>query len=304
MDLRQVGYVLAVVDEGGFTKAAASIPISQPALSQSIRSLERELGTELFHRLGREVRLTAAGEAFVGPARAMVRESANARSAVADVAGLGAGQLDVVALPTLVVEPVVEVVGAFRSAHPGVTVRITEPEDRGEVVELVRSGACELGFGEGPINEPGLAVDPLLDQELLAVLPPGTDLGGRRGDAVRLPLRRLAAEPLVVTPPGTSTRQLVEDALRRAGLAPSVAVESDHREAIVPLVLAGAGAALLPEPLARRAAEQGAVVAGLEPAVRRKVVLVRRTGVLSPAAAAFRELTLEVRARRRSGRRP
>lgn len=289
MELRQVSYVLAVVDEGSFTKAAASIPVSQPALSQAVRALERELGTELFHRLGREVRLTAAGEAFLGPARAMLREAANARSAVADVAGLGAGQLDVVALPTLVVEPLVDVVGAFRSRHPGVTVRITEPEDRAAVVELVRSGACELGFGEGPIREPALAVDPLLDQELLAVLPPGSAVGGR------LPLTRLAAEPLLVTPPGTSTRQLVEQALRRAGLRPSVAVETDHREAIVPLVLAGAGAALLPEPLARRAAEQGATVAGLEPAVRRKVVLVRRRGPLSPAAAAFRDLAVRAR---------
>lgn len=293
MELRQVAYVLAVVDEGGFTRAAASIPVSQPALSQSVRALERELGTDLFHRVAgrREVRLTAAGEAFLGPARALVREAANVRSAVADVAGLGAGQLDVVALPTLVVEPVVEVVGAFRSRYPGVTVRIAEPEDRAAVVELVRTGACELGFGEGPIDESSLAVDALLDQELLAVLPPGSD------GAARWPLKRLAAQPLVVTPAGTSTRQLVETALRRAGLQPAVAVETDHREAIVPLVLAGAGAALLPEPLARRAAEQGAVVVGLEPAVRRKVVLVRRKGPLSPAAAAFRDLALAARAR-------
>ena len=290
MDLRQVRYVLAVVDAGGFTKAAATIPMSQPALSQAVRSLERSLGAELFHRLGREVRLTAAGRAFVGPARAMLREAANARSAVADVAGLGAGRLDVVALPTLVVEPLVHLVGTFRRLHPGVAVHITEPEDAADVVELVRTGACELGLGEGPISHPALDVDLLVEQELLAVMPPGTPVPGRR----RLTIARLAALPLLATPPGTSTRRLVDEALREAGLEPVVAVESGHREAIVPLVLAGAGASLLPEPLARRAAEQGAVIARLEPPVRRQVVLVRRRAGLSSAAAAFRALALEV----------
>jgi len=286
MDLRQVAYVVAVVDHGGFTRAAASIPISQPALSQSVRSLERELGTELFHRLGRDVRLTPAGEAFLGPARAMLREAANARVAVADVAGLGAGHLDVVALPTLVVEPLVQLVGAFRQRHPGVTVRITEPEDAADVLRLVATGECELGLGEGPIHNPSLGVDVLLEQELLAVLPPGTDVPTRR----RLRIERLATVPLLATPPGTSTRRLVDEALRQVGLEATVAVETDHREAIVPLVLAGAGAALLPEPLARQAAQQGAATARLEPAIRREVVLIHRTGTLSPAARTFRAL--------------
>lgn len=277
-------YVLAVVDQGSFTAAAASIPVSQPALSQAVKSLERELGVELFHRLGRSVRLTAAGEAFVGPARALLREAANARVAVADVAGLTAGHLDVVALPTLVVQPLVPLVGAFRSAHPRVTVRITEPEDAADVEALVRSGECELGLGEA--GGPGLEVDVLARQELVAVLPPGAAVP-KRG---RMPIARFAEFPLLTTPKGTSTRRLVDDALLEAGLPAVVAVETDHREALAPLVVAGAGAALLPEPLADRAVRQGAVMARLAPAVEREVVLVRRPGPLSPAADAFRDL--------------
>ena len=84
MDLRQAAYVVAVVDHGTFTAAAASIPVSQPALSQAIAALERELGTELFHRLGREVQLTAAGEAFVEPARRMLRDAQVAQAAQDD----------------------------------------------------------------------------------------------------------------------------------------------------------------------------------------------------------------------------
>lgn len=290
MDLRQIGYVVAVVDHGSFTRAAASIPVSQPALSQAIAALERELGIALFDRAGRVVRLTDAGEAFLGPARAMLREAGNARTAVADVAAVVTGRLELVSLPTLVAEPLVGLVGAFRQQHPGVTIRITEPDDTASVLDTVRRGASELGLGDGPLeDDAGIVVDHLLDQELLAVLPPGTTRPRRRLDVAAV-----AAMPLVATPLGTSTRRLIDDAVRAAGAEPTIAVETDHREAIVPLVLAGAGVALLPEPLARRAAEDGATTARLDPPVRRPVVLLRRPGPLAPAAAAFRNLALGV----------
>src|SRR4051812_47669508 len=211
MDLRQAAYVVAVVDHGTFTAAAASIPVSQPALSQAIAALERDLGAPLFHRLGREVRLTAAGEAFVEPARRMLRDAEVARAAVADVAGLRSGRVDIVALPTLVVEPLVELVGRFRRINPGVLVRITEPEDAEAVAGNVRSGAAELGLGDTIVDDPGLAVDHLGRQALLAVLPPGTEL-----DQDHITIARLASFPLITTPRGTSSRRLLAAALRQA----------------------------------------------------------------------------------------
>lgn len=291
MDLRQAAYVVAVVDHGTFTAAAASIPVSQPALSQAIASLERELGTELFHRIGRQVVLTSAGEAFVEPARRMLRDADTARAAVQGVAGLTGGRLDVVALPSLVVEPLVDLVGRFRRQHPEVLVRLTEPEDAAAVAHLVRSGACELGLGDDAPANGLLATDVLGEQSLLAVLPPGTRVIARSG----LPVAELAELPLITSPRGTSSRRLLGEALRQADsdADPRIGVVTEHREAIVPLVMAGAGAAVLPEPLARAAAALGAVVAPLSPPLRRTVVLVRRTGPLSPAARAFRDLALE-----------
>ncbi|MGI8754688.1 MAG: LysR family transcriptional regulator [Acidimicrobiales bacterium] len=293
MDLRQAAYVVAVVDQGSFTVAAASIPVSQPALSQAVATLERELGARLFDRIGRRVVLTAAGQAFLEPARRMLRDAEVARAAVADVAGLGSGAVDVVALSTLVVEPLVPIVGRFRRAHPAVLVRITEPEDAAAVIGLVRSGGAELGLGDEavPGGDVSLVSDRLGTQALLAVLPPDTSIPAGR----RLPVARLAGFPLITTPPGTSTRRLLTAAVRDAdpGADPRIGVVTEHREAIVPLVLAGAGAAVLPEPLARAAAAQGAVVVPLTPGVERTVHLVRRSGPLSPGAAAFRALALE-----------
>ncbi|MCB0976062.1 MAG: LysR family transcriptional regulator [Acidimicrobiales bacterium] len=291
MDLRQAAYVVAVVDEGSFTAAAASIPVSQPALSQAIAALERELGAPLFHRIGRRVVLTPAGEAFVGPARQMLRQAEVARSVVANAAGLTSGRLDVVALPTMVVEPLVDLVGRFRRTHPGILVRIVEPEGADAVLDLVRDGTCELGLGDVVPDDRLLASDHLGDQRLLAVLPPGTPVTADHD----LPVSRLAGFPLITGPRGTSTRRLVAQALRQEqpDVDPRLGVVTEHREAIVPLVMAGAGAAVLPEPIARAAAVLGAVVAPLSPGIERPLVLVRRTGPLSAAAAAFRTLATD-----------
>jgi LysR family carnitine catabolism transcriptional activator len=120
------------------------------------------------------------------------------------------------------------------------------------------------------------------------VRPPGT----RPERAGRLPVGALAGVALVITPPGTSTRELVQHALAEAGVTPLVAVEVGQREALLPLVLAGAGTSFLPRPLAREAARRGAVVLSLDPPVVRHIGLVHRPGPMSPAARAFLELAL------------
>ncbi len=125
------------------------------------------------------------------------------------------------------------------------------------------------------------------DQDLLAVLPPATRLAGRA-----IGLARLARFPLVAAPPGTATRLQFEEAFAGVGAAPHVAVTAAQREAILPLVLAGAGATLFPRPLAEQAATLGAVVVPVTPRLHRAVVLVQRPGPRSPAATAFVALAL------------
>ena len=151
MELRQLAYVVAVVDHGGFTRAAAEVHVAQPSLSQAVRALERELGVELFHRLGRRVVLSAAGEALLGPARQALRSVEIARAAVSAVTGLERGHLDLVALPTLAVDPTAALVGSFRAAHPDVIVRLAEPDAPGPLVAadtlfMEPMGADTLGW--------------------------------------------------------------------------------------------------------------------------------------------------------------
>jgi DNA-binding transcriptional LysR family regulator len=284
MDLRRLRLFLAVVDGGGMTRAAQAEHVSQPSVSQTIRELEAELGTPLFHRVGRRVLLTAAGEALVEPARQVLRDVETGRAAVESVAGLAAGRLDLGALPTLAADPVAPLVGRFRVAHPGIDIALADPADASALVDLVSSGACELGITAEPVVEAGLVSHPLGRQDLLAVLPPGSDAS--RSVAVTT----LARFPLVAAPPGTTTRDQLDDAFAEAGVSPHVAVVTAQREAILPLVLAGAGATLFPRPLAEQAAALGATVVSLRPRLTRPVHLFHRAGPLSPAAAAFRDL--------------
>jgi len=282
MDLRRLRLFLAVVDHGGFTAAAAAVHTAQPALSLGVRELERELGATLLVRSRKGVVLTPAGEALVEPARQALRDVEIAAAAVAAVTGVLAGHVDVAALPTLAADPLAGVAGRFHQAHPRVTVRIRATDDPTELAAAVRSGRSELGFTEqGPAND-GLVEHALADQELVAVCP-------RTGhaDTTVLDLATLDGVPLLLTPAGTSMRNLVDHALRNLGITPLIAVETEQRDALVPLVLAGAGTAFVPRAIAEVASSQGAVVRRTRPALRRKVVLVHRAGMLSPAGAQF-----------------
>lgn len=300
MDLRQLSYVVAVVDHGSFTKAAAAMHVAQPSLSQAVRSLEAELKVELFHRTARQVTLTPAGEALLEPARQALRDAATARAAVAEVAGLAAGHLDLVSLPTLAVYPAAELIGRFRRAHPYLSVRLVEPEDADAVAERVRDGSSELGFAELPLVRSDLETHQLEAQEFVALVPAELEPGLGRGKA--LSIRTLAHQPFITTPRGTSTRRQIDEALASAGLEANVAVETDHREAIGPLVRAGAGIAILPRALAEQAATGDVVIREISPKIVRQVGLIHRSGPLSPAAHSFLSLAIDDATARRKPR--
>jgi LysR family transcriptional regulator, carnitine catabolism transcriptional activator len=287
MDERRLRYFLAVVDEGSVTRAARRLHVAQPSLSQALRAFESELGVQLFHRVGRGLRLSTAGEALTGHARQILRAIDGARGAITGVLELRTGTLEIAALATLAVDPMSDLIGRFRARYPGVEVRVLEPESAELVGALVRDGACELGAAHLPLSRGQLISHRLGEQELKFVLPPHTAAEQRP-----LGARELARTPLVVSPPGTSTRMLLEQALAAVGVTPQIAVQTAAREAIVPLVLAGAGAALLPASLAQEAQRRGATVRSARPRITRIVGLIHREGPLSPAAGALLALAV------------
>ena len=290
MDLRHLTYLLAVADNGGFTRASQAIFVSQPALSLAVKELEEELGVELLYRLGRGVRLTPAGAALVGPARQVLRDIETARAEVSAIAGLESGSLALGSLPTLAADPLAGLVGRFRAAYPGVVVDLAAPEDTADLVALLQHGQCEIGLLEGGLLPDTLAAHELGSQSLSVILPPGTIR-----PQTHLLVEELERVPLIAAPKGTSSRRLLDEAFAAVGLVPLIVVVAAQRESILPLVLAGAGAALVPDSLARQAARLGAGMATPRPSITRHIVLAHRRGPLAPAARRFLELSLATR---------
>jgi DNA-binding transcriptional LysR family regulator len=284
MDVRQLEYFLAVVDHGGFNRAAAALYLAQPSLSQAVRGLERDLGAELFHRIGRRVVLTEAGAALVEPARDAVRGLDLARAAVESVHGLRGGRVDVAALPTQAIEPLTTMVSGFAARYPEVGVTVRAAFSVRDITEMVRTGACELGLvaTSGPLVTADVRVHPVVRQRFVLLAPPGGPF--EPGETVGR--ARLEGQRVIVGQEGSGMRRFV-DGLREAGVGFEIAVETEHRVAILPLVLGGAGVAVVTDAWRGLAERAGVLVLELDPTGALDVALVSRRGPLTPAARAF-----------------
>lgn len=287
MDARQLEYFLAVVEHDGFGRAARALHLAQPSLSQAIGALERDLGVPLFHRVGRGVVLSAAGEELLVPARDVLRDLRAARAAVESARGAQRGRVELVTMPSPGIEPLSTLTRRFAERYPGLTVTAASAFTPDEVVRRVRDGAAEVGLAgtAEPCCPPGLDALPLEIQEFVLVGPPAN--GFPAGDPV--PLAALGDADLIVSPPGSLMRQISDDILDAADGARIVA-EVAHRTSILPLVIQGMGLAVLPgawAPLARRL---GTRVARIAHPARLHVALVSRQAPLTPAARAFAAL--------------
>ncbi|GGG62282.1 LysR family transcriptional regulator [Kocuria dechangensis] len=297
MDVRHLKYFLAVVDHGGFTRAAEHLLIAQPSLSQTIKGLERELGVSLFHRIGRRVVLSEAGQELVGPARVVVRDLDAARAAIDDLKGVRSGRLDVVAMPSPGIEPLTSMIAAYAKTHPSVTVSVDAAFTPEEVADAVRTGGAEIGIlgSDRPFRSAEVDVTHLEQQPLVLIVSPQCDSFGD-GEAIRR--EDLEGHRVVASQRGSLMRWLVDDALA-GGVQVEIAAEVAHRTSVLPLVLAGVGHAVMPSSWTPLARQMGLRVLGIEPTTVLHVAVLSRPADLTPAAQAF----LEVAARHTADRR-
>ena len=282
MDRRHLEYFVAVAEHGSFTRAAAALSIAQPSLSNAIAWLERDLGSKLFERHGRGVRLTPSGEALLEPARRTLRSFRVARGAVRSVSEGGFGHLSIITNTLWALDPLAGMIGQFRSLNRGLQVTVADPARRADVLDAVRLGGAELGLLDGPPPGGKLSSRWIVDHELVAALPPDAGPTG-----MTTTIEELLRWGLICTPEGTALRAMLDEQLEAAGQPAEVAVETAHLATVVPLVLAGAGAAMLPQGLAAEAAVKGARVLPLTPPTRTSVHVVWRTGRLSEPAEHF-----------------
>lgn len=243
MDERRLEIFVAVAERLSFSAASRVLHVSQPAVSQQVAALERELGAQLFERSSRHVRLTAAGAALRGRAGGLLREHADARRAVAAAEGRIAGSLTVAASLTVGGYLLPPALVRLTHHHPELCVRV-KIENTEQVVASLLEGRADVGFVEGELTAAGILVHPLREDELVIVVPPGHRLAA--DDEVALD--DLIREPFVLREPGSGTRQVAESHLRAAGVDPTelrVAAELSSIDAIKTAVAAGLGVSII-----------------------------------------------------------
>ena len=272
IEARHLRVLRAVAATGSFSAAGRELGCTQPAVSQQMKALESSVGTPLLVRSGREMRLTQAGEALVRHAAGILSGLTAAEEEVAAIAGLRAGRVRLVSFPSGSSTLVPTALAALRAAHPGTRVSLEEAEPP-QSVEMLREGDCDValafryeGAARGGDEWEDLVVRPLLRDRLVALVPDRHRLA-RAGSVA---IGDLAREPWIAGCP-RCRGQLVE-VCEGAGFTPRIDFATDDYPAVVGLVGAGLGVAVLPQLAIESVRPRGARTVTLEPAVRREIV--------------------------------
>ncbi|MEU1289933.1 LysR family transcriptional regulator [Kitasatospora sp. NPDC005856] len=292
MDMAWLDVFRTVAHLGSFTAAGERLGYTQSAISRQIATLEGELGTPLFDRLARGVRLTEHGRALLPHAEAMLERLDTTRRDLTALTELTAGQLRVGAFDSANTALVPDALAAFRAAHPDVAISLTEGL-ADHLLDLLTQGAIDLAL-VASYTEPADDSDrfdyrPLMEDPVLVALPRGHRLARRR----RLRLAELADEPWIAARRHAESTLLA--ACVRSGFQPRIEYTVAAWTAKLGLVAAGLGATLIPS-LAARVTRPGIALVPLHPddtPVRQVHTVTRRGRRMPPAVEAFEALLRE-----------
>lgn len=286
LSLQQIRCFLAAVETGSFTAAAETLDVSQPAVAEQVRNLERILGIELFVRGGRGVRLTTAGSAFAERAPSVLSALREAVASVDDVRLVRSGTLAFGLLSTPEAYGIDRFASAFADAHPGISLQLVG-RNSSEAADRVRGGDLEAAMVSLPIDDDGLAVRPFARDEVVYVSadPTHTRHLATLEDLTRRPLILYDAESGDRDP----LRRQLNDRAQELGLRLTARVEAETMVMALRLVADGIGDSYVPR--AHTGASYfpaGLSTVSFRPAFHDTFAIVTRRGaLLSPATAAF-----------------
>lgn len=291
MEIHELRAFEEVAKHRSFTLAAEALFVTQPAVTRQIGALEAKLHTRLFDRLGRTVRLTAAGEVLRRYSAEILRLTAEAEAAVGDVATGAAGRLAVGASSTTATYVLPRYLRQFHAVRPGVELSIhTGPS--AQVAEMVAGGSVDVGVVTASPGQAGFIEIPIAEYATVVVVYPGHPLADAGVDSISA--ADLAGSPLILMEEGTNLRTYVDRLLSAAGVEERVAIELDNVEAIKKMIEAGLGISLLPLVTVEAEVAAGRLaalaLADVPKAQRRITAIYRRDKYLSAALKAFLEV--------------
>jgi LysR family cyn operon transcriptional activator len=290
MLLRHIRYLMAVAEQGNFTRAANTLRVSQPALSQQIRQLESELGGQLFDRSGRTVQLTDFGAAYVNYAKRALLDLDAGRRALDDVQNLSRGHVRIAMTPTFTEYLVGPLVGQFRNLHPAVSVELSEcPLEAIEVA--LNNDQIDLGIGFSDVRSEDIDVEPLFNERLTLVAGGAHPL--TRVSTAVIP-SQLAEVPLALLTSNFVSRRYVDDYFLAHRIKPNIALQANSISAVLKLVRRGEIAAILPNAMQHEHRDLSYVPLDPPFPTRTVALLRRRHAYRTVASVRLRALLIEM----------
>ncbi len=294
MNFRQLECFVAVVDEGSFTRAARRLGITQPSLSQHVKTLESELDGALLDRLPRGVSLTPAGRALLPEARLALRALERGRQGARSALVLELGELEIATVLSMAVGVLPSYIGIWHERHPNVSIRLHEFRHRHLLEDAVEQGVADFAVGPRPLRRWDGPLQTVGWEEFVLVVASTDPLAGRSTVAVA----ELSEREWVLYHPDHGLAGILEEICRRSGFRPRGSVRTSQAEGAVRMAAVGVGIALVPDNIV--APGLGCAVLRFTPRLIRDVAVYARSD-WSPTAAAFVDV-LRSDARRRPSR--
>jgi DNA-binding transcriptional LysR family regulator len=241
MDLRQLEIIRAIADSGSFTAAGEKLHVSQSAISRQILLLEDELGEPVFHRIGRRIRITPAGESLLQLSHRVFQDLQDTVSLISDKRESLRGTIRLVGGMTVCLYVFPVLLSEVRKVHPHLDMKVTVGSAERSIA-MLRSGAGDLGLLTLPVEASDLVAVPVLREELLLVTYPTHPLAKKK--TISPP--DLDKQPFVLFETGSITRRLVEEFFARERIAPEIIMETENVEIIKAMVRSGLGISIIP----------------------------------------------------------
>jgi DNA-binding transcriptional LysR family regulator len=241
MDLRQLEIIRAIADTGSFTAAGEKLHVSQSAISRQILLLEEELGEPVFHRIGRRIRITPAGESLLHLSNRVFQDLDETVSAISDKQESLRGTMRLVGGMTVCLYVFPALLAEVRRAHPNLDLKITVGSAERSIA-MLRSGAGDLGLITLPVEASDLVSVPVLREELLLVTYPAHPLARKRP----ITPADLTRQPFILFETGSITRRIVDEFFMRERIEAQIVMETENVEIIKAMVRHGLGISIIP----------------------------------------------------------
>lgn len=297
MDTKQMEYIIKIAEENNITHAAQKLFITQSALNQQLLKLEKELGTPLFHRSRTNWRLTEAGEVYVRNAREILRIKKLTYDQIHDISEIKKGTLTIGITPGRGIDMFSTVYPAFHREYPYILVEPVEKSSR-ELQTMISDGQIDIAFLTlNKDDRVGNEYIPLLQEEIILVIPEGHPLGAKAAKAgepfAQLDLAELRYEPFILMNKNSTMRSLSDKIFAEAGFTPNVLFETRSNQTVLTMIQSNICCGLIPHYYIKQGYEGTACFALTSHPTWQVVASYKKGGYLSRPAKYFIELVKE-----------